>query len=213
MSIEDEMFENTKLKESELLKYGFSKKNDYFYYKTSIYNQEFDVMISISKSGTVSGTMIDKTTSEEFLNFRLQNLEGTFISKIKEEYTNLLVDIKEKCFQYTPKENYWVVPANTKHYDVMNHFKNQDTITWRQSANIELHDIVYIYIGSPISAIMFKCEAVKVNFVGEHANTMELKCLEKYQEGQYPLVKLRAFDLKAIRGTRKVPEKTITLLS
>ena len=95
----------------------------------------------------------------------------------------------------------------------MHFFEKYDTITWRQTTDIKLQDIVYIYIGSPISSIMYQCEAIRVNFVGEHQNTMELKLIKKYDEGIYTLKKLQEYDLKAIRGARKMPERAIKFLN
>lgn len=213
MTIEEELFENAHYDETKLLKYGFVKKDANFYYETTIYNGEFAVLITITKDEKVFGKMIERCSNEEFFNFRLQNVEGTFVNQVREEYIKLLTDIKEQCFRFTIKRNYWVVPANTKRYDVIGHFKKYETITWRQTTDVEVHDIVYIYIGSPISSIMFKCEAIKVNFVGEHANTMELKLLETYKEGIYSLKLLREFDLRAIRGARKMPQKAVNLLN
>ena len=60
---------------------------------------------------------------------------------------------------------------------------------------------------------MFQCEAIKVNFVGEHQNTMELKLIEKYEAGIYSLEKLKNYDLRAIRGTRRMPEKALDFLN
>lgn len=210
--IEDEVFGNAFYDKRKLLEYGFHQKENSFYYEAEIYHDEFKVEIKISKEGKVKGKMVEISTNEEFFNFRL-NTDGAFLNTLKEEYIKLLEDIREKCFQYTPKCTYWVVPASVTRYDVISHFEKQNTITWRQTTDVGLHDIVYIYIGSPISSICFKCEAIRINFVGEHQNTMELKLIEKYEEGLYTLEDLREHDLKAIRGARKVPPKAIAFLN
>ncbi len=212
MTIEEEIFETARYEETKLLNYGFKKQKQNFYYETTIYHGEFSVEITITEAGKVNGRMIECCSNEEFFNFRL-NTDGAFLNSLKEEYIKLLEDIKENCFQYTKKKNYWVVPASVTRYDVISHFENYDTITWRQRADIKLQDIVYIYIGSPISSIMFQCEAIKVNFVGEHQNTMELKLIEKYEAGIYSLEKLKNYDLRAIRGTRRMPEKALDFLN
>ena len=210
--IEEELFLDATYDKKKLLDYGFQEKDNNFYYRANLYNNEFEVEIKVSKDGKVKGKMIELSTNEEFFNFRL-NTDGAFLNGLKEEYIKVLTEIKENCFHYILKCTYWVVPANTKHYDVISHFEKQDTITWRQTTDIELHDIVYIYIGSPISSICFKCEAIKVNFVGEHQNTMELKLIEKYEAGTYTLEKLRDHGLKAIRGARKVPNDVVAFLN
>lgn len=59
----------------------------------------------------------------------------------------------------------WVITCNIKMYDIFGAFAKFNEIEWKQSTNIEKGDIVYIYIGLPISAIKFKCEAVEVNLL------------------------------------------------
>lgn len=214
--LEDEIFLDASYDKKKLLEYGFQEEKDRFCYQTNLYHDEFRVEIEVFKDGKVTGKMIELFTGEEFFNFRL-NTDGAFLNSLKEEYVSLLEEIKEKCFSYTPKRTCccccWVVPASVKRYDVVSHFKKYDTITWRQTTDIQLHDIVYIYIGSPISSICFKCEAIRINFVGEHQNTMELKLIEKYESGVYTLEKLREHDLKAIRGARKVPDDAVAFLN
>lgn len=210
--IEEEIFKDASYDKQKLLEYGFQEKEDGFYYESFLYRNEFKVEIRISKKGVIKGKMIELSTNEEFFNFRL-NTDGAFINCLKEEYCKLLENIKENCFHWTPKRTSWVVPASVTRYDVISHFEKYDTITWRQTTDIKLHDIVYIYIGSPISSIMYQCEAIRVNFVGEHQNTMELKRITKYDEGIYTLKRLQEYDLKAIRGARKMPERAIEFLN
>lgn len=57
----------------------------------------------------------------------------------------------------------WLIPCSPKDYDYENAFDELSDIDWRQSTNVEIGDIVYIYISSPISAIKYKCKVVKTN--------------------------------------------------
>ena len=34
---------------------------------------------------------------------------------------------------------------------------------WKQSTNVEVGDLVYIYVSAPVRTISFKCEAILVN--------------------------------------------------
>lgn len=50
----------------------------------------------------------------------------------------------------------WIIPCNLKYYDVKGAFSKFKAIDWKQSAkNICVGDIVYIYVGKPISAIKY----------------------------------------------------------
>lgn len=56
----------------------------------------------------------------------------------------------------------WIIPCNLKYYDVYGAFKNLGILDWKQSnPKIEVGDCVYIYVGAPISAIVFKCLVTK----------------------------------------------------
>lgn len=57
----------------------------------------------------------------------------------------------------------WLIPCSPKDYDYENTFDELSDIDWRQSTNVEIGDIVYIYISFPISTIKYKCKVLKTN--------------------------------------------------
>ncbi len=58
----------------------------------------------------------------------------------------------------------WILPCNTKYYDVAGAFENLPTLDWKQSAkNISEGDHVYIYLSSPLKEIRYKCTVIKAN--------------------------------------------------
>ena len=50
-----------------------------------------------------------------------------------------------------------MIPSNPAHYDVIGAFDQADEIDWKQGAGIKKGDTVYLYVGAPVSAILFKC--------------------------------------------------------
>jgi hypothetical protein len=40
----------------------------------------------------------------------------------------------------------WVITSNTKAYDVVGAFMKLDTVDWKQSTNVEVGDIIYIFM-------------------------------------------------------------------
>lgn len=115
---------------------------------------------------------------------------------------------------YTEKTDEWLIPANPKFYDVINCFNTTNTINWKQSSDIKIGDIVYLYVGAPYSAILYKCEAIKVNIPYEYQDNnlkmdrvMILKLLEKYDYQKYSFSFLNKYGVKAIRGPRRIPLK------
>lgn len=55
-----------------------------------------------------------------------------------------------------PKE--WIIPANPKYYDIVHAFDDTDEIDWKQGAGIKAGDTVFMYVASPVSAILYKCK-------------------------------------------------------
>ena len=125
-----------------------------------------------------------------------------------------IMECIKESHRFTEKSNEWIVPANPKYYDVINCFNNEDTIIWKQSNDIKVGDIVYLYVAAPYSAILYKCEAVEVNIPYEYKDnnlsinrTMKIKLLKKFNQDEYTFTKLNKYGIMAIRGPRSMPEK------
>lgn len=120
----------------------------------------------------------------------------------------------EKSHQYTEQSNEWIVPANPEYYDVVKAFNEESVILWKQSSNINIGDIVYLYVAKPYSAILYKCEALEVNIPYKSKNkyltiskVMKIKLLEKYDKNEYTFEKLKEYGVRAVRGPRSMPDK------
>lgn len=58
----------------------------------------------------------------------------------------------------------WIIPCNVKYYDVKGAFEKLKCLDWKQSnKSIAMGDEVFIYIGTPVRAIKYKCKVNKVN--------------------------------------------------
>ena len=67
----------------------------------------------------------------------------------------------------------WIFPCNPKMYDALGAFRNLQFIYWTQRLkNIEVGDVVYIYLGAPVSRIVYKSEVIEkdVPFIDEVLN-------------------------------------------
>lgn len=116
--------------------------------------------------------------------------------------------------------NSWLIPCNPKLYDVCAAFQNFAVIDWKQSMkNVEIGDTIFIYVGAPIQAVLFKCRVVAVNkpfstiddskFVisGEryqhYGRYMELQLVFRFSPEVYPLAYLKSRGLRgSIQGPR-----------
>ena len=59
--------------------------------------------------------------------------------------------------------DHWIISCNIKEYDVIGSFKVFQIIDWKQSANFNISDFIYIYISHPVKEIRYKCKVVQIN--------------------------------------------------
>lgn len=121
---------------------------------------------------------------------------------------------------YRYNEEKWIVPCNPSQYDVFGAFKQLKRVEWKQITNINVGDIVFIYISKPIQAIKYKCIATKVNLPSagriddskfviddtkykSNGRYMELELLEKYNDKQYPIELLKNMELNLYKAQGK----------
>lgn len=117
----------------------------------------------------------------------------------------------------------WIIPCNPGVYDVIGAFNALDMIDWKQSTNIDVDDIVYIYVAKPVSAIRFKCVVQKVNMedleidaidyviddpeYADYGRYMQLQLVEKYDTPKLSYYQLQLNGLKTVQGPSMVPKQ------
>lgn len=334
MSIEHDIFKRAEVDFKKLETYGFKKNDDFYTYSKKFLNN-FLVNIKVDSNGMIFGKVYDLDLEEEYTNFRIDNLGGSFVNEVREAYKSLLIDICNCCFtkkyfitdqanritleikklygdepefvfEKSPeygvfrnpsnkkwygllyaidikklnsnensreveainvklnekkvaqllnedgyftcyhmnkkkwitiilndtlsdelvmsaiKESYeltmdkkeWLIPANPKFYDVEQAFKNENIILWKQSSKVNVNDIIYLYLGAPYSAIMYKCLAIEVDIPYNYEDcnltikkAMRIKLLKRYNKEQYSFSKLSELGIKSIRGPRGITPK------
>ena len=110
-----------------------------------------------------------------------------------------------------PKE--WIVPANPKYYDIEHAFDHAEEIDWKQGNGIRTGDTVYMYVASPVSAILYKCKVTKTDIPYDYRDgsltitaLMRIRLLKRYKPGKFTFDKLKGeYGIYAIRGPRGVP--------
>ena len=125
-----------------------------------------------------------------------------------------IISLIDKSWNLVNDKKYWLIPANPEYYDIVNAFKSEDEIIWKQSSDIHVKDIIYLYVASPYSCVLFKCEAIMVNIPFEyHDNNLQmkkvvkLKLLKRFNENKITFEKLNNLGIKMIRGPRKINKK------
>ena len=110
-----------------------------------------------------------------------------------------------------PKE--WLIPANPEYYDIEHAFDKKDELDWKQGKGIKAGDTVFIYVGAPVSAILFKCAVTKTDIPYDYKGKelritalMHLKLLKRYAPERFTFKTLNdEYGIFAVRGPRGVP--------
>ena len=91
-----EFLRNRSIDIIKLQRYGFKgEKNKYKLYK-KIEEGQFEVIVEFENNRMIS-RLIDVVSEEEYILADVENAQGAFVGKVREEYENVLNDIIEKC--------------------------------------------------------------------------------------------------------------------
>ena len=93
--MEYELFKKCVFDYSKLLNYGFKEENNIYYYEKYIIDNNYKICIKIENNNVI-GKIYDLIFNDEYLNLNVDS-NLSFNNKIKEEYINILKDIKVKC--------------------------------------------------------------------------------------------------------------------
>lgn len=125
---------------------------------------------------------------------------------------NKIMSLLKASQQLSMPDKYWLIPANPKYFDVIRAFEENKIITWKQSNKVRTGDIIFMYVGAPVSAILYKCLVLKTNILrsnkGKNAKwkyAMQIKRIKVYPKDKFTFKKLKKYDVRAIRGPRHVP--------
>ncbi len=97
MTIEEEIFKEANINFDKLISYGFRKEKDYYLYSQNILDNSFRVDIEIKNDGYVHGKIYDLAMEEEYTNFRIKKSNASYITQVREEFQNILIDIRNRC--------------------------------------------------------------------------------------------------------------------
>ena len=105
------------------------------------------------------------------------------------------------------------MPANYRYYDVEKGFAENPVHTWKQTARVRPGDLVYLYIGSPVSAIYCKCRVLETDIPYDYddgavrmSRVMRLAMLRRYGRELLPMALMKKFGVRAVRSARRMPE-------
>ena len=192
-------------------------------------NKWFGIIMNVDKSKIIS----DESGEVEILNIKLDDDVQKYLGEngiypsyhlSKKSWVSIILDntlsdekimqLVDLSYDISNIKGEWIIPANPKYYDIINAFNETDTIIWKQSNNIWINDIVYLYVAAPISAILYKCEVLEVDipykYSGKNVSmkkVMKIKLLKKYEKDKFTFERLNEYGIKAIRGPRGLTDE------
>lgn len=121
----------------------------------------------------------------------------------------------------------WIIPCNVKVYDVIEHFKRDQKIVWKNSFTIHPGDEAYLYLSAPYSEIRYKCLVVSNvtdediiqknsyaipvkksnNFFSKKEKYIELEFIREYPQGALPLEKLKENGLGQVQIQARIDRR------
>ncbi len=112
-----------------------------------------------------------------------------------------------------PKE--WLIPSNPKYYDIEHAFDTADEINWKQGSGIKTGDTVFLYVGAPVSGILYKCRVLETEIPYRFqkgslriTSLMRIRLLRRYDPKRFSFETLSAhYGVRAVRGPRGIPEE------
>ena len=121
--------------------------------------------------------------------------------------TERIMELLEESHSYTEtrkKTQEWIIPANPKYFDICSHFDSQDINNWKQGAGVKKGDIVYMYVGAPNSALMYKCQVLDTDIPYEPKIMCYLD--KKKKKNSIPFSRMKELGVTAVRGPRYMTE-------
>ncbi len=189
--------------------------------------------ISCSKLGDNSDEMVDvlnvKVDSNKIQQLLKQNGYYRAYHMNKKNWISLILNdtltddvilsFIDESYSYSvnyKNQGEWIIPANPRYYNIEDAFQRSRIIMWKQSSDIQVDDIVYIYVGAPVSALLYKCKVLR-NYLPYHYSdsnvhmkyVMEIELLEKYNRDLFPFSILKEYGVKAVRGPRYITKELV----
>ncbi|MBQ8444557.1 MAG: MmcQ/YjbR family DNA-binding protein [Clostridia bacterium] len=115
--MEEIILKNKKINYSKLIKYGFIKNDNKYFFSTPILNDQFILSIEICDS-QMKTKIIESATLDEYI-LHLTDATGEFVGKIRSEYKKVLQNISNECFEnniFTNKQTIEIITYITKVY-------------------------------------------------------------------------------------------------
>ena len=158
----------------------------------------------MNKGNWVS-VILDETVTDE----RLMKLIG-----ISRGFTIKKCRVRGAKSSDSGKPKKWIVPSNPKYYDIEPDMYIGNEMLWKQGRGIRTGDIIYLYSGSPVSAIRCRAVVTAVDIPYSFSegglvirSVMKMKIDKVYEPDHCTFAMMKEYGVLAVRCPRFMPEK------
>lgn len=82
-----------------LMSFGFVKQQAVYQYQQSIVDGQFQLVITTDETGILQTKVVDTADNVEYVLHLQPDADGKFVSKVRQEYQDVLDDIKTQCYE------------------------------------------------------------------------------------------------------------------
>lgn len=212
MELVSDVFRGRKPAAEKLSAFGFQKDADGYRYETEIMDGDFLLTVRVRTSGTAYSVR-DRDTGEDYEPLAVEGWAGSYVPEVRHTCEEILKRISDTCF-YDPasvrKKHAWIIPSNLKIYDIVRAYRNREETGWRQYRNFEPGDVVYIYVGVPYKAILYRCEVEEAHLPDTEYphERMRMRITDRYAPGLFTRDgAMKQFGVTNVRGPRSMPRE------
>ena len=92
------IFKNRKLNIEKLLSFGFEETGSSYVYYTDLVDGQMRLTVKIDTDGKIDTEVIDNDSGDEYVLHRVEDVVGSFVGQVKNEYESVLEEISKQCF-------------------------------------------------------------------------------------------------------------------
>ncbi|MBQ9424960.1 MAG: MmcQ/YjbR family DNA-binding protein [Erysipelotrichaceae bacterium] len=179
--------------------------------KIGLEKRETEIINVKSDPNTIASLLNEKGFHEAYHMNKENWISIELNDSVDDEVLFSLIDYS---YHMIEESDVWIVPANPKFYDVISAFEKEESILWKQSSDIHVGDIVYLYVAAPYSAILYQCMAEETDIPYSYqdrnlsiSRLMRIRRLKTYPQDRFPFSYLNSLGIKAIRGPRRISKR------
>ena len=102
MTIEQELFAGYRPDKGKLTEFGFDCFEGVYTHNVAFHEGEFEALLVVDEHGVLSGKVVEKEFGDEYFQLRNESFQGGFVGKVRKEYKEILLQIRDRCFSKQP---------------------------------------------------------------------------------------------------------------